>query len=647
MKTKKQKCIFVLSFLLALSLLFFLLTKQLETNRVFYGESSIQQEGTQIASTQLYEQKDVIQIEQSFEAKASQLSQIKIYFSITNYGEIVQNKDKVRIGIMDDKGNLIHEENIQYTHYLAQENAYLFTFPQQIQSRGKEYHLYIQMQQANMGINFLKQTNTSIPVQINGKQIENTVLKMKDYYQDTIAMRNTYIAFWTIGVISTLIAVMLYERPTCKPEQVFLYVVPFFCILFTLVMPISKGHDETIHWYKVYEQAEGRFLGTQEQVYLPKGVIQAFQIEDIQTKETSYTSIFEEKEDTIDDQRVTLRTRTATYSPITYLPQIISVKITSLFINNATILAYIARLSNIVVCLLLLYKAIKIIPYGKNVILLISLIPIAIEGFSTISADGMTISSSILLISYILKLREERQTLITGKQIAILGVLSVVVAISKTVYLPLVGMLFLLPKEKFQSTKKKNLILVGLLSVAALVDIGWYFMNGLTTTAINNAAIIQKGILMTDPIGTIQLFLYTMISRFSIYFNEVFGGKLGWNEYVDILMVPYLLAFTLFAVSICGKEKKTNFSVLEKIGIGMVVIAIIGLVFLAMFIEWSVPGLEYIAGVQGRYLIPILLPICLLLGGKFLDTPEMSRNIGIAALYLQIYVIISIMVYHI
>lgn len=646
MKAKKQKCIFTLGFLLALSLLFFFLTKQLETSRVFYGESSIQQEGTLISSTQLYGNKDVIKIEQSFEAKASHLSQIKIYFPKTNYEEIIQNKDKVRIGITDDKGKLIQEETIQYKNYIAQENTYLFTFPQQAQSKGKEYHLYIQMQQASIDINLLKQMNSSIPVKIDGEPLENTALKMNAYYQNTTAMQSTYIAFWTIGIISTLIAIRIYERPNCKPEQIFLYVVPFFCILFTLAMPISKGHDETIHWYKVYEQAEGRIFGKQKEAYLPKGVVQAFQIEDAQTKETSYASIFKEKEDTIDDQRVTLKTRTATYSPITYLPQVVSVKIASLFTNHATIIAYIARLSNIAVCLFLLYEAIKMIPYGKNAILLISLIPIAIEGFSTISADGITISSSILLISYILKLREEKQDLITNKQIAILGILGVVVAISKTVYLPIVVMIFLLPKEKFQTPKKKNLILVGLLVVAALVDIGWYFLNGLTQVAINNSAIIQKGILMTDPIGTIQQFLYTIINRFSIYFNEVFGGKLGWNEYVDILIVPYLLAFTLFTVSICGKEKKTDFSMLEKIGIGIIILAVVGLIFMAMFIEWSAPGLEYIAGIQGRYLIPILLPICLLLGGKFLDMPKISRNMGIVALLLQIYVIISIMVYH-
>ena len=77
------------------------------------------------------------------------------------------------------------------------------------------------------------------------------------------------------------------------------------------------------------------------------------------------------------------------------------------------------------------------------------------------------------------------------------------------------------------------------------------------------------------------------------------------------------------------------------------ILAIVGIVFMAMFLEWSMPGATYIMGVQGRYLIPTLLPICLLLNGRFKDDAKTTRWIGIMGTIIQIYVMISIFVYHI
>ena len=650
MKTTKQKCLFIIGFILALSILFFFIVKQLETNQIFYGEGDLKKEGTKIDSSSLEKASHSRVLEQTIKSSFANFCKIKITLQNANYQNMVQDKENIKITLLDENGTCIKEETLQYANYIAPYGQYPFCFPIQKDSKGKNYKIRILMQNAAVDVQ-LVETETNLEnieeININGTVIENTVLEIQDYYLDTTALVSTYILFLMLSILAMLIAVMLYERENWKPEKVFLYVVPLCCILFALVMPISKSHDETFHWYKVYEQAEGRYLGTRGSSYLPKGVIGAFEIENPKTKITTYASIFENTDHTIDDQYIQKESTTATYSPITYLPQIIGVKIASLFTNNAIIIAYIARFSNIAACMFLLYLAIQKIPYGKNVILLLSMIPIAIEGFSTISADGIVVASSTLLIAYILKLRQEKHIPITPKQIGILSILSIIIAISKTVYLPIVGMLFLLPKEKFQTKKKRNIIIFTIAIVATLVDVGWYLAIGASASTVSYLGIIKKGILFANPIGTVQQIFYTIITRFPTYFNEIFGGKLGWNEYVDILIIPYIIAFAMFAVSITGKEKKAIFTKLEKLWIMVLIIAVIGLVFMAMFLEWSMPGSDYVRGVQGRYLIPILLPISLLLGGKFMDDSQMSKKIGIAGIFLQIYVMISIFVFHI
>ena len=74
--------------------------------------------------------------------------------------------------------------------------------------------------------------------------------------------------------------------------------------------------------------------------------------------------------------------------------------------------------------------------------------PVAVSSLASMSPDAMTISMSYLFISYILKLLNEKDKKIDWKDKIILLILGMVIALCKIVYLPLAGLVLILPKEK-------------------------------------------------------------------------------------------------------------------------------------------------------------------------------------------------------
>lgn len=464
--------------------------------------------------------------------------------------------------------------------------------------------------------------------------------KIEETVVNEIKLRICYIILTILCILEFSLSIYFFNNKTIKPEKAFLIIVPLFCILLTFAMPLSKGHDETIHGLRIYEYAEGKFISNGEKAYLEEGVINAID------NKPKYESIFNnEKTYDTNTQKIEWGYRIAAYSPLTYLPQIIGIHIGRIFTNNSIIHFYIARIANIITCTIMLYFAIKIIPYGKNMMFLLCTIPIVIEGFSTLSADGMLISASFLFIAYIFKLKEEKNKKISKKDIAILSILCIIIALSKTIYIILLPLLFLIPKEKFKNNKTKIIFITIICIVSAILDIGWYIIGIQKDTFFVEAGNNPVGYIISNPIGYVRKLLYTIIKNAPQYIQEMFGLKLEWNEAITIPIFPIILLILSILISALGKIK-TNLKKIEKILLVAIIISCIFLVFTSMFISWSKTETLEIMGIQGRYFIPIL-PLAFLLIGNFLEDSKTTKIISILGSIMQIYVIMALVLYHI
>ena len=92
------------------------------------------------------------------------------------------------------------------------------------------------------------------------------------------------------------------------------------------------------------------------------------------------------------------------------------------------------------------------------------------------------------------------------------------------------------------------------------------------------------------------------------------GGEIGLNEHVMIYsFVPYIFTLMAMFIGFLNKEIKNKFSVYQTIIILLITAAIIGLIFTSLYIQWTRPEDTAIRGVQGRYFLPILPLLILML----------------------------------
>ncbi len=91
----------------------------------------------------------------------------------------------------------------------------------------------------------------------------------------------------------------------------------------------------------------------------------------------------------------------------------------------------------------------KIIPYKKNVMMLIMLLPIVMQEAGSFSYDSFTNAVSFFTIAYILYLKSEAKK-VSWKQIALLIPLAVCLLICKVIYVLLLFLVFIVPLDKLE-----------------------------------------------------------------------------------------------------------------------------------------------------------------------------------------------------
>ena len=95
--------------------------------------------------------------------------------------------------------------------------------------------------------------------------------------------------------------------------------------------------------------------------------------------------------------------------------------------------------------------------------------------------------------------------------------------------------------------------------------------------------------------------------------NHYLEEKFGLNEHVLLYsVVPYVFCLLSLMVGFLSKDIKNKLSCYQIIIIGLITLAVIGLIFTSLYIQWTKPDQTSIAGVQGRYFLPIL-PLMILL----------------------------------
>lgn len=275
-------------------------------------------------------------------------------------------------------------------------------------------------------------------------------------------------------VLISFMYVILYilNRNFTTPEKIFLFLSLVLCPFYLFIVPVFQTPDEVNHFVRAYTIAHGYFLSPSGgNVPIPQNLVPY--------EWYTYTPfiLFQNFHMTIDSFNAILHNNVnmALYSPVSYIFQVIGIRIADIFSDNTYILVLAGSLANITGCTVLIYYAIKWIPSGKELLTFISLLPMALQLRCSLSVDAITYAILVLFLAFCLCKRCQN-SLLNKKDIIILFTLVFILSSCKIVYFVAILFIFLLPSPCFQSTKKEVLLKAFGCFEALLLSVGWFFI---------------------------------------------------------------------------------------------------------------------------------------------------------------------------
>jgi len=246
---------------------------------------------------------------------------------------------------------------------------------------------------------------------------------------------------------------VLLTRVSIRPEILYLIIALIFGFLFVFLNPPFQAPDEGAHLTRMYELSEFQF--SRDGKTVPESVVK---LDSIFTRLHFNPDAKTGKKEILGMSGVELNpaARRKSGGPdytVPFLPQLMGLAIGKIFNPAPLIGLYFGRAFNLLLCIIITFLAIRIIPFSKWLFFMLALMPKTLYMMSSLSYDAFLICDSFLLIALLLYYAFKAERL-GWRDIAILFVLSVLLAMCKPPYF-LIGFLFLIiPVRKIGSIKK-------------------------------------------------------------------------------------------------------------------------------------------------------------------------------------------------
>lgn len=455
---------------------------------------------------------------------------------------------------------------------------------------------------------------------------------------------------WGTNVIYFMLAgcyilIMVFRA---KPHQIFVIAGTCMALCYAFLLPPGTVPDEIGHIDTTYYYSN-KLLGIEEpdaeSIYVRKTDQEA--IGKLQTtptlKEYNYfiLNITHRSDDT---KLVKIDATKGSDNWLLYAPAILGVTAGRLIGLNGITTLYAGRFFMMFVYLIFAFFAIKRVPVGKAAMFIVVLSPMFIQQSCSYSYDAMPIELTTLFVAELFSvLYEDRK--MRKRDIIILSALAFVIASCKAgTYIPECLLLFLIPKEKYESEKQCRRMRIGFLVVMILgflINSIPYLMMVLGVTEAttelqqysNSLNCYTVSDVLFNPGNTVRVLITTFLQYIDFYFEGSFAGPLGWLNIGINPMWGYLMAGLMLLGVTAVKDEPEYITKKQRVWIALALLATVAMVTAAMFVSWTGKGSTTISGIQGRYFTPILFYFFFLFRGKFI---KIAHNVDNAIMYFGI-----------
>ena len=495
-----------------------------------------------------------------------------------------------------------------------------------------------------------------------------------------------YIAAVLWGAASLgLLGYLAVARDFRRPERFFAASCLLLGLLYMVVLPPLSAPDEVSHYISAY-QLSNRFLrkeaaDSQGRVYIRAQDAWAEDLEDVladdgsgviregatvivgQTVEQDIYELIRQRvlggqdagqqsgNQPEGNQPVPSYQPAVRTTPLAYIPQALGISMGRLLGLGTLGLMFLGRIFNLLFYCTVGFLAVRRIPFGKEVLCGVGLLPMSLHLAASMSYDVMILALSGYFLAACLDLayRAER---VRGRDVAILAAVLAVMGPCKMVYGVIAGWCLLIPVKKFGGRGKWALsaaavlgafgaamAVVNLQTVALYTGIQDRYITWAQEPGYSFAQLIHS------PLKVLRLCYNTLTGYGEQLYSGMIGSMLGNLD--PVLNVPYVVILGLTALLVVLALRKPGEPLLirkgQKLWIWFLAFLCLGALMFSMLLTWTPLSATMIQGVQGRYLLPFLPALLLTIkNDRLVRTAGRDGGILFAMACMDVYAILRI-----
>lgn len=491
--------------------------------------------------------------------------------------------------------------------------------------------------------------------------IKESKLKIKDILKYALSLFVIYLSMFhllyaLLGMLALIPIALLIIYNFIKVrntdiEKIYVSFAVIVGITMVFIMAPFNVPDETSHMIRAYKDSTLNFSQDDGYIEIPRVFINFadrfainVQNNDNQIKGRMYLSEYIYDCDySIPTEYLIDYRNVKNLSFVPYIPATAITMVGKMLGITPLIILLLSRFANLLIVIIASYYAIKNVPHFKKAFFVVALFPIFIQQAAAVNMDYLTNAISLLLASYIISMIYQKDKVAT-KQLIILGVMTILLALGKFGYFPILLLLFLVPNDKFSSNKKAWIYKIGYFIFLFVFS---YMMNSTAAASVADGGTeVEKyyGLkyIFTNFIDTIVVYFRTIFLRID---QDILRGYFDGFGYSTIMhnSIPYICMLAIYVVMILSHdENDKELNIKERIMYLLIPVLVIGLVYTIAFSRWTLVGQPIIWGIQARYFLPVMPLLYIACSNTKFNLNVKNKN-GLYALLIALVYITSFM----
>jgi len=387
-------------------------------------------------------------------------------------------------------------------------------------------------------------------------------------------------------------------------------------MLFVFLMPPFAVMDEIRYFQRSYGISEGQHVCTLQEgtagLSLPIDIARADQIlgtKGIQTsvKQPFVTALTALPQD-MAAQREFVQVNFCTYAWWASAPSALGIAVTRLFTSDLVTLFYAGRLSALFVGVFLLWAALRWIPYGKPLLYTVFLLPTVLHQMASYSVDAIQYPLVALYFALTMRFAARQHGHIAWKEGTLLLLLSLAAVHAKPGYLPLMLLVFLLPRHLFRTgAQYMGWLLLWVTTHGALTLLtAFSFLSGKTSGASlgDIAPGAQVSFVANQPFAFLGAATTTFVHNADLYLRQALG-TFGWLE-TDLPVLAMMLLLVVLIGVVFSQARKIRLAPWQRVVLLVTVLIGALALMLSLYVISTPVGAGTVELMQGKYFLPYL-----------------------------------------